>query len=192
VLADLNGRIPLILDGGPTTVGVESTIVDLTANRPRLLRPGGVAYDAIVKHLPDLEIVTRFVDPEEEAIEAPGMLLKHYSPRAAVQLYDGPEINVRLAIARTAEALLAEGKSVGLLIAEEDRATLAPLAVPMVVLGSVSDLRQVAQGLYAGLRTLDDTGVETILARTYPADGLGLAIRDRLIRAAQGHIQQVD
>ncbi len=192
VLSDLDGKIPLILDAGPTQVGLESTIVDLTGDHPRLLRPGGVNRDALARLLPDLEVVTRYVLPEENAVEAPGMLLKHYSPRAELHLLDGTDAKVRLALAKSAAELMAQGKHVGLLIAEEDRTAIAHLAVPIVVLGSLNNLQQIAQGLYGGLRALDDTGVDIILARDYPADGLGLAIRDRLIRAAHGHIQLVD
>jgi L-threonylcarbamoyladenylate synthase len=192
VLNDLDGKIPLILDGGPTQVGLESTIVDLTGDHARLLRPGGVSVNAIARLLPDIEVVTRYVLPEENAVEAPGMLLKHYSPRAELHLLDGPDAKVSAALAKFAEELLAQGKQVGLLIAEEDRAALAHLSVPTVVLGSLNNLQQVAQGLYGGLRMLDDTGVDIILARAYPVEGLGLAIRDRLIRAAHGHIQLVE
>jgi L-threonylcarbamoyladenylate synthase len=188
VLSDLENRIPLILDGGPTTVGLESTIVDLTGDHPRLLRPGGLPVEVIARLLPDLEVITRHARPEDGAMEAPGMLLKHYAPRAELRLFDGPDEKLRLALARSAEELLAQNKRIGLLIANEDLSALTRFSVPAVPLGSLNNLQQVAHRLYAGLRTLDEANVEIILARTYPATGLGVTIRDRLIRAAQGHI----
>ena len=188
VLNDLNGRIPLILDGGSTRAGVESTIVDVTDDHLRLLRPGALPLEAIAKFAPDIEMVTRYVPSPKSTVEAPGMLLKHYSPRAELRLFDGSDAKVREALSNVTKELLSQNKRVGLLISDEDQAALSDLSVAKVSLGSLSDLEQVAHRLYAGLRTLDDMNVEVILARTYPAKGLGLAIRDRLIRAAQGHV----
>lgn len=191
VLDDLDGKLPLILDGGPTFVGVESTILDLTSDHPRLLRPGGISLETIQRRLGfdvEIEIVTRFAEPSEQDISAPGMLLKHYSPRAEMHLYDGPDDAVRPALRHQAESALASGQRVGLLIAEEDRAALELPDVVIAAPGSLADLDAVARGLYAGLRSLDDQHVTLILARSYPAQGIGLAIRDRLLRAAAGRI----
>lgn len=197
VLDDLDGKIPLILDGGPTIVGVESTIVDLTGTRPRLLRPGGVAAEIIMGILPDLEIVTRHAAEADGALPAPGMLLKHYSPRAELRLFDGPDDAVRAAMRTMANELTTQGQRIGLLIADEDRPYLAaqnwPLVpvVPVVSLGSLRDLEQIARNLFAGLRDIDSQSVAIILARSYPPTGIGLAVRDRLTRAAEGRVIHV-
>jgi L-threonylcarbamoyladenylate synthase len=188
VLDDLGGRIALILDGGPTHVGVESTIVDLSGDRPRLLRPGGVPLNALVALIPDVEVVARYASTSEGPTAAPGMLLKHYSPRAELRLFDGPDANVRRVLAESALRLRDTGRRVGLLIADEDRDALALPGVSVVLLGSLHDMGQIARNLFAGLRRLDAQGVDVILARTYPPTGLGLAIRDRLLRAAEGRI----
>ena len=192
VYDDLAGRIPLILDGGPTHVGVESTIVDLSGDRPRLLRPGGVPLDAIARLAPNVEVVTRYARPGEAALPAPGMLLKHYSPHAELRLFDGPDELLRRTLVQAAADLLGQGRRVGLLIADEDRVALSGLDAPMVTLGSLHDLAQIARNLFGGLRDLDVQGVDVILARAYPPDGIGLAVRDRLIRAAGGHITHVE
>ncbi len=197
VLDDLAGRVALILDGGPTPVGVESSILDLSGERPRLLRPGGVPLEAILHYAPEVEVVNRLVRLEElerngeAGLPAPGMLARHYSPRAEMIVFEGEDGAVRGALAEATAGLLAEGRAVGLLVAEEDRAALARLGVPIVVLGALADLEQIARNLFAGLRELDEHGVQVILARAYPPVGLGLAIRDRLIRAAEGRLRRV-
>jgi L-threonylcarbamoyladenylate synthase len=197
VLDDLGGRVALVLDGGPTPVGVESSILDLSGERPRLLRPGGVPLEAILHFAPEVEVVNRLARLEELegsgeiGLPAPGMLVRHYSPRAEMIVFEGEDEAVRGALAEAAAGLLAEGRSVGLLVAEEDRAALAWLGVPTVVLGALGDLEQIARNLFAGLRELDEVGVQVILARAYPPAGLGLAIRDRLLRAAEGRLRRV-
>ncbi len=190
VFDDLAGKLPLILDGGPTTVGVESTIVDLSGDHPRLLRPGGTPLDAIRRIAPEVEVVTRYAKLDEGAVPAPGMLLKHYSPRAELRLFEGPDDRVRQAIMETATTLHEQGQRVGLLVADEDQAMLAGLGLPLIALGSLHDLDEIARNLFAGLRDLDAQGVDVILARSYPRAGIGLAIRDRLIRAAEGYVIQ--
>jgi L-threonylcarbamoyladenylate synthase len=188
VLHDLDGKIALILDAGPTQVGVESTILDISADHPRLLRPGGVPLDALRQVVPEVEVLTRYAREDEGAVPAPGMLLKHYSPRAELRLFDGPDEAVRVALSQVAAELTRQGLHVGLLVADEDRAALSLPGVTLVSLGSLGDLSQVAKRLFAGLRDLDGRGVDVILARTYPLTGIGMAIRDRLIRAAEGRV----
>lgn len=195
---DLNGRVPLILDGGPTPVGVESSVLDLSGERPRLLRPGAVSVEAIARLAPDVEVVRRYLDPADVDADAqlsPGLLLRHYSPRAEVHLFEGTDEAVQAALAQGARELRLSGKRVGLLIAEEDRAPLERAGVthiaPIIALGHLGDLEHVARTLFSGLRALDTLGVDVILARAFPAHGIGLAIHDRLTRAAEGRVQRV-
>ncbi len=190
VYDDLAGRIPLILDGGSTTIGLELTIVDVSGEHARLLRPGGVSLESLQNVLPDIEVISRYAEPADGAQPAPGMLLRHYSPRAELRLFEGDPAAVRAALRAEALTLRTAGKRVGLLIADEDRAPLADIDIPQIAPGSLNDLDQVAWGLFAGLRALDAENVEIILARTYPPEGVGLAIRDRLLRAAEGNITQ--
>ena len=90
VLDDLDGRVEIILDGGPTTIGLESTVVDMTQDPPRLLRPGGTPAEALLAHVPNLVIPTAaLVQAEHEPAAGPGMLLKHYSPHGRVLLLAG-------------------------------------------------------------------------------------------------------
>jgi L-threonylcarbamoyladenylate synthase len=188
VLDDLDGRIPMILDGGPTTVGLESTIVDLTEKKTRILRPGGLGIDLLREILPDIEIAPRSELSTQESAPAPGMLLKHYSPRAEMWLYDGSDEGVRQAMAEAAATFMQSDKRVGILISDEDYATFANANIEIITLGSLGDLDAIASHLFAGMRDLDSRGVDVILARSYPAEGIGLALRDRLMRAAEGKI----
>lgn len=188
VLADLDGRVDLILDGGPTPVGVESSIVDLTRRPPRLLRPGGVSLEALRAHLPDLVVVERFT-AEAQAAESPGQFLRHYAPRTPLQAVDGPAEAVVPALLQIARLAAAEGRRVGVLAFDEDAAALssAPIVLSLS-LGPESDLSVAAARLYEALRALDAAGLDQLLVRLPGPDGFGLALRDRLTRAAEGRV----
>lgn len=193
VYADLNGKIALILDGGETQVGVESSIVDCTTQPPRLLRPGGVTAETLRRFAPDLVIAEWYATESNVPLPAPGMLLKHYAPDAPLILFEGTDQAVREAIQRHADERVARGQTVGLLLAEEDLPHLFFPAdqgrmVHVISLGSLHDLAGIARQLYAGLRAMEAAGVSVVLARSYPALGAGLAVRDRLIRAAAGNV----
>ena len=180
---DLAGRVDLILDGGPTSIGVESTVLDLSGPTPLLLRPGGVTLEALTGVLGNVEQRTR--PTEGTPLASPGLLDRHYAPRAEMRLFTGQDKALRNAMRNAAGEELAVGRTVGLLLADDDLPFLGGLDCPMFALGQLSDLAAIAQRLYDGLRALDRAGVEIILARDAPAHGLGLAIRDRLRRAAQ-------
>jgi L-threonylcarbamoyladenylate synthase len=159
---DIGKKIDLILDNGPTDVGVESTIVKVTPDEVRLLRPGGVTADDISGTL-GCEVLRGGA----KGIEAPGMMLSHYAPNAAVRL-DAHSVD-------EGEAFLAFG-GVSLPGAQHAVATLD--------LSSRGDLREAAANLYAHMKALDVHGARTIAVAPIPSDGLGEAINDRLRRAA--------
>jgi len=186
VLADLDGRIDLVLDAGPTPIGVESTVLDLTAQPPALLRPGGVTLEALRAALGEVVEAAALLPLDDPAAQpsAPGMLSKHYSPEAPLLLYDGPFDAVTAALRAAALAQAAAGRRVGLLVPEEDRPLFDGLPALIVAPGPRADLAQAARGLFAALRTLDAAGVDVILARQFPPEGLGRALADRLLRAA--------
>jgi L-threonylcarbamoyladenylate synthase len=189
VLEDLDGRIDLVLDGGPCPIGVESTVLDLTGDTPVVLRPGGVTLEALQAVLPETTLAPRYL-AEDGATDAPGQLLKHYSPRARVLLFTGERGAVRMRMRSELEALLAEGAAVGLLLAEEDLGMLETLSAPVAheVLGNERDLAAVSRRLFDALRALDRRGVDAILVRDFGRAGLGAALWDRLLRAAEGRI----
>ena len=189
VLDDLDGRIDLIVDGGPTEVGVESTVLDLSGDVPAVLRPGAISLAMLRALLPRVQPRSS-TEHRHGAMPSPGMLERHYSPRAPLTVY---EAGGREAIARLihdAREAATSGSRIGIMAADEDRAALADVAGPDVTiayLGSERDLATVASRLYASMRELDSSGVARILVRGFPGeDGLAAAIQDRLRRAAVG------
>jgi L-threonylcarbamoyladenylate synthase len=190
-LADLNGRVPLILDGGSSEVGVESTVLDLCSGVPRILRPGGVSLEALRSVLPDVQPPIRRnnkYEDEEEAQKAPGQLLTHYAPAVPLLLFDGSIEAMHNAMLAELLRRLAKGARVGVLVADEDLATFQNSDTVIQTLGSANDPKQIATALFAGLRALEAAGVDVILCRNFDEHGLGLAIRDRLLKAAGGKV----
>ena len=169
VLADLRGRVELIVDGGPTSVGVESTIVACLEGRALLLRPGGLPRGNI-EHLLGGKLADGFAgqtDGEADAPLAPGMLASHYAPKTKLRL--------DVAGVAAGEALLAFGKE------------LPPggeRAARVLNLSPRGDLVEAAANLFSHLRALDAAGATAIAVMPVPHDGLGEAINDRLARAA--------
>jgi L-threonylcarbamoyladenylate synthase len=165
VAADLGGRIDLILDAGPTPVGVESTIVACTSGQPVLLRPGGIARAAIEQILG--RPLGEPAPARADAPQAPGMLASHYAPATRLRL-DADNVEPH-------EALLAFGPSVP---------SRAANAVAVLNLSRAADLVEAAANLFAHLRALDRAGARVIAVMPVPREGLGEAINDRLARAA--------
>lgn len=187
VVADLDGRIDLILDGGPTQVGVESTVVDLTVDPPIVLRPGATSVEALRDVIPLVRVRpdTGASGDADESMASPGMLAKHYAPRAPLTLYRGNPAALGGALVEGARRALAARQRVGVLATTEDAEALRALPVMIAELGSGLDADQIAARLYAALRQLDEQGVDVILARDVStAEGIGRAISDRLRRAA--------
>jgi L-threonylcarbamoyladenylate synthase len=188
VLDDLDGRIDAIVDAGPTPVGVESTIVDVSHPPYRLLRPGGVPAEAI-----EAIVGARLVQPErrEGAQLAPGMLAVHYAPRTPLTLVIGPHARERL-IAQVLAALEG-GQRVGVLALAEDEPEL-PSGAHIEVVGSWTAPEATAARLFEAVRRLDAAGLEMLFARDLadPRLGLGRAVADRLRRAARQVIDSRD
>jgi L-threonylcarbamoyladenylate synthase len=165
---DLGERIDLLLDAGPTPVGVESTVLDLTGPAPVVLRPGAVPFEALTDVAAGVTLRRREPASDADAMPAPGMLSKHYSPRTPLTLYEGS----RDAVVARLRADRAAAEARGHTVAVAD-------------FGASSDLAQVAAGVYATLRELDRSGADMILATGVAGSaGLALAIQDRLRRAA--------
>jgi L-threonylcarbamoyladenylate synthase len=162
VAADLGPRMKLIVDGGATQVGLESTIVKVEDGGLRLLRPGGVAAEEI-----EAVAGARLLRHEGGAIQAPGMMASHYAPGAAVRLNAGD--------VRPGEALLAFGPR---------RAEGWEKAVAVNNLSETGNLREAATNLFSFLQALDSVAAATIAVEPVPMEGLGEAINDRLARAA--------
>jgi L-threonylcarbamoyladenylate synthase len=188
VLDDLSGRVDVVLDGGATLIGVESTVLDLTKETPVVLRPGGVTLEALRTILPDVQLVSKYLRAEDEGAEAPGMLVKHYSPRAEVRLFVGELPAVIAAMRATAQELVAVGERVGILARDDECGAFEALPVTVIPLGT--NFAEIARRLFTAMRALDEQGVDMILVRGIEQTGLGAAIWDRLLRAAEGRVIQ--
>ncbi|MCG2767778.1 MAG: L-threonylcarbamoyladenylate synthase [Chloroflexota bacterium] len=194
VLEDLGERVDLILDGGPTLIGLESTVLDLSGEKPTILRPGGISREALGLVLEGIAVDTSTPsrrEREEGGLPSPGLMGKHYSPRAELILFRGAEQEMLAAMKERLDELLAAGKRVGLLVAYEDRDSFAGYPVIIEYLGPQDNLSHVAARLFAAIRALDGQGVDVILARGFGTIGLGLAIEDRLAKAAGGRVVEI-
>ncbi len=188
VLADLDGRIDCVLDGGPCAVGVESTVLDLTATPPRILRPGAVTLEELREVAP--KIAGPLATETRPVARAPGQMERHYAPRTPLVVFAGQGARSLAAIRSEAEAALAQGKRVGALLPDDEISALSGLDARIESLGA--DLAAVSRNLYAALRTLDAAGLDLLLTHTYDDEGLGLALNDRLRRAAGGSLRPTD
>ena len=195
VIAGLGDRVDLILDGGPCTIGVESTVVDCTTDPIRVLRPGGIPIEAIRAIAPDAiapdaiapdGIAPGTVPAAAAASPSPGTQLRHYAPRARLVLVTGNDGDIVATIRAAAVRLAAAGKRVGLLVAAGDEVPVDAERIVAVCLAPLDDPSLAAHRLFAALHALDAQDVDVILARDWPARDLGLALQDRLRRAAQG------
>ncbi|WP_430384144.1 L-threonylcarbamoyladenylate synthase [Archangium violaceum] len=168
VRADLGDEVDLILDGGPCTVGVESTIVDLSGKEPAVLRPGGLAVEELERVL-GREVPVR----TSATVRVSGSLASHYAPRAGVVLSEPADVVARV------EALRAQGRSVGVM---GPASLTLPQGVPRYDVPE--DPAGAARVLYTRLREADLQGHDVLVACLPRAEGLGIAVRDRLARAA--------
>jgi len=185
VLDDLNGRIDAILDAGPTHIGVESTVLDMTVDPPQILRPGGTPYEVLKKALGRVELHPVAVAEKEVPVEkarSPGLKHKHYAPNADVILVEGEVSAIIGKVKELAEFYMRKGDKVGVLATDETAGYYKADAVKS--LGSRSDLAVIAKNLFRLLREFDSEGVNVIIAEGIPAEGLGLAVMNRLRKAS--------
>ena len=189
MLEDMDGRIDAILDGGPCSVGVESTIVDLTCTPPRLLRPGGITLEQLRAALGEVAVdpaVTRLMGAGEKP-KAPGMKYRHYAPKAPVTVVAGDPAKSAAYIASHAapgDGIICFDEFVPLF-------TGRPGTGPVMDLGPAGDKAEQARHIFDALRRFDHTGAAAIWAQCPDPEGIGLAISNRLNKAAGFHIIQV-
>lgn len=181
VFADLNGKIAGIVDGGPTGVGVESTVVDCTTEVPMILRPGGVTREQLEEVIGKV-VVDPALEDEEQAPKSPGVKYKHYAPKAKLVLVDGTTEFLQTQVTSAKEA----GKRVGVLTAIENQANYhADVVLPC---GTRKELPSVAQHLYEVLRSFDEYDLDVIYSETFSEEGVGKAVMNRLTKAAGGDV----
>lgn len=183
VIDDMWGRADAIVDGGACEVGVESTVVTLVGDKPRLLRPGGISLEQLEGVLGEVEVdsaVLAELEPGQKAA-SPGMKYKHYSPKARVIIIKGSFENYQRFVRgkKNCAALCFNGEG-------------EKLDIPFIEIGREHDSQAQAHLIFDALRGLDEMGVQTAYARCPDTDGVGLAVINRLLRAAAFTVLDVD
>lgn len=185
VLKDLDGQISAILDAGPTTIGIESTVLDLTVHPPQILRPGGTSFETLRNVLKTVElnpVVTsqRKVHPTQT--RSPGTKHKHYAPDAELFVVEGELSAVVDKVNELFSYYKHDGRRVGIMCTDETSKHYSADVVK--TLGSRNKLADVAQNLFKLLREFDEEQVDVIISESVPTEELGLAIMNRLWKAA--------
>lgn len=182
VFDDLGEKIDLILDGGKTKIGVESTVVDLTSKPPQILRPGGIHFEELKKVLKDVKLHSSLLGKKLKGkAKSPGMKYRHYAPRAPLILFNEKEIIKK--IQNLIKKYQKQGKKVGVLASDETKKFYRDADLVLSP-GSRKNLKRVAQNLFETLRKFDKKKIDMILAETFPEKGIGFAVMHRLKKAA--------
>ena len=182
VLDDHKGKFELIVDGGPCRVGVESTIVDLTEDRPRLLRPGGITPEQLLEVLGDLVVdkaVTAQID-QDAVVKAPGMKYRHYAPQCQVIIVSGSR-------EKAAKYIHAHHQKGDRVLCFQEELPLYEGCAPLSY-GKEADVETLSAGLFDALRQLDDPAIQRVYARCPVGGGIAYAVQNRLKKAAAFHI----
>ncbi|MDO5123505.1 MAG: L-threonylcarbamoyladenylate synthase [Eubacteriales bacterium] len=178
VMNDLGGRIGAVIDGGDCEVGLESTVVTLCTNPPTLLRPGKVTLEELREVLGEVNLSSAVLEKlkDKEEAPSPGMKYRHYAPNAKVYLVKGDDrAFTEFVNSKTGEGVLS-------LCYDEDAARIC---VPYITLGKKGDYDEEAHNLFSALRKIDETpNIKTVYARCPDTKGVGMAVYNRLIRAA--------
>ena len=185
VMEDMNGRIPLIIDGGMCDVGLESTVLDLCHGNPVILRPGGITKEMISNVLCcDVEVAGSVLRPlrENETALSPGMRYKHYAPHATVTLVEGPESRVVPMLEKLYREQAELGRKCCVLCFTEHTEALSACCPHDI--GSSGAPAEIARRLFDVLRKLDEEEMEIVFSEVVPPEGVGLAVMNRLGRAA--------
>ncbi|MDO9098838.1 MAG: L-threonylcarbamoyladenylate synthase [Candidatus Methanoperedens sp.] len=181
VIKDMDGRIDAIIRGEDSRIGVESTVIDLTVSPPAILRPGGLSLEEIIECAGEVATV-------EESVKSPGMRYTHYSPDTRLILVEGERKSVLFEINRLIHNYRKQGQTAGALVSRESAPDIECDA--KYILGSVTDLKEVAGRLFSGLRFLDEAGVDVGIAEgVFPEKREGRAIMNRLRKAAKEKVR---
>ncbi|WP_174614947.1 L-threonylcarbamoyladenylate synthase [Virgibacillus ihumii] len=181
VWADLHGKIDGLVDGGPTGVGVESTVVDCTQEIPVVLRPGGITKEQI-EQITGTVMVDPALAGSADRPKAPGMKYTHYAPEVPMWLVEGSPEKIQAVINRAQN----EHKRVGVMACNRTAENLQ--ADRIISLGS--DLREIAANLYDALREFKNGDTDLILCETFPTENIGQAVMNRLEKAASDYIPE--
>lgn len=185
VIQDLCGRVDMILDGGESDIGLESTIIDLTGEAPVILRPGYITEEMLGEIVAGIDMDKSILDANADtAPKAPGMKYRHYAPKGCLVIVEGRQEQVIAYINSRMKEHRTEGKRTGVIAADETAADYRADCVKSV--GRRDDECAIAKRLFRILREFDDEGIQMIYAETFDSTGVGYAIMNRLLKAA-GH-----
>ena len=186
VYQDMDGIITLIIDGGESNIGIESTVIDLSGKKPTILRPGYYTYEFLKEILPDMRLDDSLVD-STKIPKSPGQKYKHYAPKAKLRVFIGE--NAPDYLLNLAEEYKSQGKKVGILAFEEDKDKF--VSYPYISLGSRRDLSTMSHVLFSSLRQMDRLEVDIILAEGVRENHLGKSIMNRMKKAAANDVNYI-
>ena len=185
VIEDMDGRIDMIIDGGDADIGLESTIIDLTGERPIILRPGYITEKMLAQTIGDVEMDKTIIEGNSKEVpKAPGMKYRHYAPKGSLTVVEGQPEMVAEYINAQLKAYAEEGRKTGVIATDETAAYYRADSVKSV--GRREDEEQIAKQLFRLLREFDDEDVQIMFAESFDNHGVGCAIMNRLLKAA-GH-----
>lgn len=190
VIQDLDGRVDVIVRAGASIVGLESTVLDITCYPPMILRPGGVLPRQIQDICGDVSVLSTVMEgmKEDDTPKSPGMKYTHYSPKAKVIVFEGKPEHQMVKILEMSKSIEKEGKKVGILSTAENRRFYGANCIEA---GSSADPQEIAANLFGLLRKFDEMAVDVILAEGISEEGMGLAVMNRLRKAAGHTIEYV-
>ena len=185
VIEDLDGQIEMIIDGGEVNIGLESTIIDLSESRPTILRPGYITEEMLKEAIGQVDVDKTIIDNRSgQAPKAPGMKYRHYAPKGNLTIVEGEPSAVVKYINDQVETLQKEGIKTGVIATDETVAEY--LGGDVKSAGKRQNEEEIARHLFRILREFDDDEVQIMFAESFPHEGIGQAIMNRLLKAA-GH-----
>lgn len=185
VIEDMMGKIEMIIDGGETGVGLESTVLDLSTEIPTILRPGGITLEELREVIPKA-VQDASITDKDKTPKSPGQKYRHYAPDAEMILYTGDIEEIVRQIKEQSIKLINEGKNVGIMATEETKNRYREGKI--LVMGSRQKRETIAHNLFDVLRSFDELNVDIILAEGVDSDNIGMAIMNRMVKAASGQV----
>lgn len=193
VVEDLMGKVDMIIDGGNTGIGLESTVLDLSGDIPMILRPGGVTLEELRQIIPKTQVDSAIINEEEGLIpKSPGQKYKHYAPKAEMIVFSGDTQKMIESIIIRTKEYRAKGKKIGIICTDETRRFYGEFEdIVVISLGSREKQETIAHSLFSTLRLFDKENVDIILSEGVDYSDLGVAIMNRMMKASSGRIIRV-
>lgn len=189
VIEDMDGRIDAIIDGGDCNIGIESTVLDLSEDIPRILRPGFYTKEILEKYWPNIEMDLSLKE-KSATPKSPGQKYKHYAPNATIEVLIGDDEDFRKEVLNLLDEY--SDKKIGLMVFDDDKETFNNKNIESIVyMGSKDDLSYMAKILFDSFRKMDDNNIEHIIVRGVEEEDFGLSIMNRLKKASSQNIRRV-